>query len=370
MAQIKIINIVGARPNFMKIAPLMREYLRYPEISPILVHTGQHYDYQMSESFFKNLGIKKPDYNLEVGSGTHAQQFAKIIERFETVLIKEKPDLVLVVGDVNSTAACAITAKKMGIPIAHVEAGLRSFDQKMPEEINRIITDHISDMLFVSEQSGIKNLKKEGIKSPKIFFTGNVMIDTLIDSMPQIEKSVILEKNNLKDKRIILATIHRPSNVDSKEKLEKILEILSKIEKDSTIVFPMHPRTKKNIESFGLDENFKKLGNILILDPLEYFDLIKILKNSWMVITDSGGIQEEAAFLKIPTITIRENTERPATVFCGANTITGLNSKKIAAQIKKISSKKYPNIKNIPLYDGKTAKRIVAIITKKIKCLK
>ncbi|MBP6891097.1 UDP-N-acetylglucosamine 2-epimerase (non-hydrolyzing) [Candidatus Parcubacteria bacterium] len=365
MAQIKIINVVGARPNFMKIAPLMKEYLRYPEISPILVHTGQHYDYQMSESFFKSLGIKNPDYNLEVGSGTHAQQFGKIIERLEPILLKEKPNLVLVVGDVNSTAACAITAKKMNIHVAHIESGLRSFDQEMPEEINRIITDHISDLLFVSEKSGIKNLKKEGISSKKTYFVGNVMIDTLINSLPQIEKSEILKKNNLENKRIVLTTIHRPSNVDSKEKLEKILEILNKIEKNSIIVFPMHPRTKKNIELFDLMEKFKSLKNLLILDPIEYLDLIKILKNSWLVITDSGGIQEEAAFLKIPTITIRKNTERPATITCGANIITGLNTKKIASQIKKISSKKYPKIKNIPLYDGKAAKRIVSIITKK-----
>lgn len=365
MAQIKIINIVGTRPNFTKIAPLMNTYKKYPQICPILVHTGQHYDYQMSESFFKSLGIKNPDYNLEVGSGTHAQQFGKIIEKLEPILLKEKPELVLVVGDVNSTAACAITAKKMNIPVAHVESGLRSFDQEMPEEINRIITDHISDLLFVSEKSGMKNLKKEGISSKKTYFVGNVMIDTLINSLPQIEKSEILKKNCLENRKIVLTTIHRPSNVDSKQNLEKVLEIFENIEKDSVIAFPMHPRTKKNIELFDLMEKFESLKNLLILDPIEYLDLIKILKNSWLVITDSGGIQEEAAFLKIPTITIRENTERPATVTCGANIITGLNTKKIASQIRKISTGKSGKIKKIPLYDGKTAQRIISIIAKK-----
>ena len=288
----KIINVVGARPNFMKIAPIQRVMNKVPKLEPVLVHTGQHYDKKMSKLFFEDLELPQPDVYLGVGSGSHAQQTAKIMIEFETVLLNIKPDLVNVVGDVNSTVACSLVASKMGVKIAHVEAGLRSFDRTMPEEINRILTDALADFLFVSEKSGIHNLEKEGISDSKVYFTGNVMIDSLVYFMRKADRSTILSKLNLKESPYCLVTMHRPSNVDIKENLIQLLEAFSIITRDLRIIFPMHPRTQKMIEHFSLSEKVASLENLTVLDPIGYLDFMKLMKNAAVVLTDSGGIQE------------------------------------------------------------------------------
>jgi len=349
----KIIVVAGARPNFMKIAPLMKELKKYPSIETYLVHTGQHYDKKMSDSFFEELDIPAPNINLGVGGGSHAEQTAKIMIEFEKVCIAEKPDVVLVVGDVNSTIACALVAKKMGIKVAHVEAGLRSFDMGMPEEINRILTDRISDYLFITEQSGIDNLKHEGFDPKKIFFVGNVMIDNLINNLHK--KTDIVKKLGLKD--YCLVTMHRPSNVDNKEKLKEILDIFDNV--GCKIVWPMHPRTLKNLENFGFK---KRLSKYVILEPQGYLDFITLVNSSKFVLTDSGGIQEETTYLGVPCLTMRESTERPITITLGTNQLVH-NKKEILSAIKHLGSKKHSIP---PLWDGHAAKRIVEVLEKNV----
>lgn len=362
MKKIKIVNIVGARPNFIKIAPLYRIYKKHKAIKPILIHTGQHYNQEMSDDFFKSLKIPKPDYNLKIGSASHAIQTARIMEKLEKALLKEKPDLALVVGDVNSTLAGALTATKLGIKVAHVEAGLRSFDMSMPEEINRRLTDHVSDFLFVTEKSGLINLRKENINNKKVYFVGNVMIDNLINSKKQIASSGIIKRLNLRPRKFVLVTMHRPNNVDNKQNLQQLAEILKKISEYYTIIFPAHPRTRKNIRKFKLDKSFKSITGLKIIKPLDYFNLIKLIKESFCVITDSGGIQEESAFLKIPVLTIRKTTERPATINCGSNTLVNLDKNEIFKKIEKLKNFDRNKIKKLPLNDGQTSQRIVKII--------
>jgi UDP-N-acetylglucosamine 2-epimerase (non-hydrolysing) len=346
----KIINVVGARPNFMKMAPIMKEMKKHSELDVVLVHTGQHYDKNMSDSFFEELDIPKPDYNLGVGSGSHTEQTANIMIEFEKVCLKEKPNLVVVVGDVNSTIACALVAKKLHIKVAHVESGLRSFDWDMPEEINRVLTDRISDYLFVTEQSGIDNLHNEGVSDDKIFFVGNVMIDSLINNLSK--KTDIITRLGLSE--YCLVTMHRPSNVDTKEKLTYILDILNNV--PFKIVWPIHPRTLKNIENFRLQNMIK---DHIILEPTGYLDFITLVSNCKLVLTDSGGIQEETTYLGIPCITMRENTERPSTITLGTNQL--LNDKeKILNAINGLHLRKHTIP---PLWDGKAAERIVKVIT-------
>ena len=282
-----IIFVAGARPNFMKIAPLLQEVKKYPRIKPILAHTGQHYDYKMSNIFFKDLNIKKPDYNLNIGSGSHSFQTGNIMIKFEKICLKEKPKLVVVVGDVNSTLACALVAAKLCIKVAHIEAGLRSFDRKMPEEINRILTDQISDYLFTTEESAKNNLLKEGISSKKIFFTGNVMIDTLFNQIKSKNNNTkILQKLNIAKKQYSILTLHRPSNVDNRKILKRILEALNAIQKNIKIVWPIHPRTKNNINKFKLQSMFDKIKNIIITEPLGYSEMATLVSNSKFVMTD------------------------------------------------------------------------------------
>ncbi len=274
---IKILNVVGARPNFMKVAPIHRQMLRKPEIfEPILIHTGQHYDDRMSKFFFNDLGLPEPDVFLGVGSGSHAEQTARIMIEFEKVCLKYQPDLVLVVGDVNSTAACSLVASKLWIPVAHVEAGLRSFDRQMPEEINRLVTDALSDYLFITEKSGRENLLKEGISEDKIHFVGNCMIDSLVGLMEKAEQSDIMEKLKINEKEFVLVTLHRPSNVDELENFLKIFNALEEIQKSVKVVFPIHPRTQKNIKNFGLEKRVKSLKNLFLTEPLGYLDFIKL----------------------------------------------------------------------------------------------
>ncbi|MFX1320918.1 MAG: non-hydrolyzing UDP-N-acetylglucosamine 2-epimerase [Promethearchaeota archaeon] len=357
--------IAGARPNFMKIAPLIKQF----EINNIeykLIHTGQHYDYNMSKIFFDNLGIPEPDIYLNVGSASHAVQTAKIMIEFEKVLLEEKPQLVIVVGDVNSTIACALVAKKIFIKVAHVEAGLRSFDFKMPEEINRILTDQISDYLFTTEKSGEINLRKEGISPEKIFFVGNIMIDNLLMNLERSNNIDVLKKYKLEKKKYALVTCHRPSNVDHKDDLEKIVEILSFIQKKIKIFFPVHPRTKMNLKKFDLISSINK-ANIITNEPVGFLDFLNLMLNSRFILTDSGGIQEEASYLNIPVLTIREKTERPITVEKGTNTIVNKDFKKIKKYVYEIFSNNYKNGQTIEKWDGQTAKRITKIIME--RCL-
>ncbi len=358
----KIINVVGARPNFMKIAPIQKEMAKYETVTPVLVHTGQHYDKKMSKIFFEDLELPEPDIYLNVGSASHAVQTAKIMIEFEKVIETEKPDLVLVVGDVNSTAACSLVASKMGVKIGHIEAGLRSFDRSMPEEINRIITDSLSDYLFVTEQSGIDNLKNEGSDDSKIFFTGHVMIDSLIYFLEKSKKSNIMNKMSLNGIPYILATLHRPSNVDVKENLENLLDAFEMVGENLKIIFPIHPHTSKMITNFGLESKVRANENLILTDPIGYLDFMNLMQNAKLLLTDSGGIQEETTYLGIPCITMRENTERPVTVEKGTNIIVGSDTNRIVSETEKILQGKGKKGEIPELWDGKAAARIVDII--------
>jgi UDP-N-acetylglucosamine 2-epimerase (non-hydrolysing) len=359
----KILSVVGARPNFMKIAPVHLEFLKYKDsVQHLICHTGQHYDEKMSKIFFEELNISKSDFNLNVGSGSHAVQTANIMIEFEKVLNAEKPELVIVVGDVNSTIACSLVAKKMNIPVAHIEAGLRSFDRTMPEEINRILTDAISDYLFVTEQSGIDNLKKEGIDESKIFFTGNVMIDSLVLNMKKIDASPALSTLGLVKQDYILCTLHRPTNVDNKESLKKILTTLNSFAKKRKIVFPVHPRTRANMKEFGIGNDLSP--NILFTDPIGYIDFLCLIKNASLIITDSGGIQEETTYLGVPCVTLRDNTERPITIQMGSNYLAGTDVSRLSTIVTEIFDGKLKNAMIPPLWDGKAAERICKILIK------
>ncbi len=362
----KILNIVGARPNFMKIAPIHREMSKYSQLRPLLIHTGQHYDERMSKLFFQDLQLPEPDVYLGIGSGTHTEQTARIMLAFERVMEEEKPDLVLVVGDVNSTVACSLVAAKLQTKIAHVEAGLRSFDRTMPEEINRMITDALSDFLFVTEKSGLQNLKNEGILDEKVFFTGNVMIDSLTYFLEKAKESSILSELDVNGSPFALVTLHRPSNVDVKENLEKLFHTFSVIGKDVKVVFPMHPRTKKMIEIFNLDQHVSSIENLIITDPIGYLDFMQLMQNARLILTDSGGIQEETTYLGIPCITIRENTERPITTDIGTNILVGPNAERIIKETEKIICGNGKKGKIPELWDGMAAKRIVKILSKRL----
>jgi len=339
-------------------------------IEHLLVHTGQHYDAEMSKIFFDELSLPKPDVNLGVGSGTYGEQTGNIIIKLEKVLIEEKPDLVVVVGDVNSTFAGALSAKQLGIKVAHVEAGLRSFDLSMPEETNRMLTDRISDFLFTTEESANINLTNEGINRNKIFFVGNVIIDTLLKHRERAQKSKILSKIHLTKDSYAVLTLHRPGNVDAKAPLEHIMSFIKQIQRRIKIVFPMHPRTLKNIENFGLNKEISQQKNLIIAKPLGYLDFLCLMSNSRLVMTDSGGMQEETTVLGVPCITVRNNTERPVTVEQGTNLLVSTNKDKILKKAFEVIDNKL-DIKNkknkMPdFWDGKAAKRIVETIKKQI----
>jgi len=356
---VKILNVVGARPNFMKIAPLIRDMnARKDRIEHLLVHTGQHYDKSMSDDFFVQLGIPQPDVNLGIGSASHAQQTAKILTAFESVLVEHNPDMVVVVGDVNSTMACALVAAKSGVKVAHVEAGLRSFDRTMPEEINRILTDALSDLLFTTEEAGNENLRREGIPQEKIFFVGNVMIDTLVHclaAMPPGPPHPGLEK-----KEYAVITLHRPSNVDHPETLKGMLRAFQDISKNLKLVIPLHPRTRANIERFGLSDALRALEeNAVVTGPAGYVDMLRLVKDSRMVITDSGGIQEETTYLGVPCITLRANTERPSTVTLGTNTLVGSDTGKLLRAVERVMLDSHARGTIPPLWDGHASERIV-----------
>ncbi|MCK4654511.1 MAG: UDP-N-acetylglucosamine 2-epimerase (non-hydrolyzing) [Candidatus Cloacimonetes bacterium] len=358
----KIHLIVGARPNFMKIAPLYKEFQKYPDKFDIkLIHTGQHYDERMSKFFFDDLQMPVPDEYLEVGSGTHGQQTAKIMERYEEVLLNDKPELVIVAGDVNSTAACAIDAVKLHIPVGHLEAGLRSYNRAMPEEINRILTDSISDYLLTPSPDADENLLDEGIAKNKIYFVGNIMIDSLIQYKEKAEKSRILEKYDLYPSEFVLITLHRPSNVDKEKGLLTILNAFEKISKSIKLVFPIHPRTNKQIKVFGLEEKVKKMKNLLLTPPVGYYDFLKLQMEARFILTDSGGIQEESTFFGVPCLTLRPQTERPITITEGTNKLVKLETEDIIKEAKNILKGNIQKGKIPKYWDGHTAERIVEI---------
>lgn len=364
MMKEEIFLIAGARPNFMKIAPLIKEFEKNM-IEYELIHTGQHYDNEMSKIFFDELGIPEPDYYLGVGSASHAVQTARIMIEFEKILLNKNVKLVIVVGDVNSTIACALVAKKMKIKVAHIEAGLRSFDMQMPEEINRILTDQLSDYLFTTEKSANLNLKREGIDSEKIFFTGNVMIDSLITNLEKANNLEYFKKFNLEKKKYALITIHRPSNVDLKEKLSLIIDILNYVQERIKTIFPIHPRTRKNLIKYNLLNKIKR-DNLYLIEPIGYHAFLNLMLSSKLIITDSGGIQEEASYLRIPVLTLRKNTERPITIEKGTNTLIGNDFSKLKKYLNQILSDSYKKTQDIEKWDGKTSKRIVKIIIEKI----
>lgn len=357
---LKILLIVGARPNFMKAAPLYAEMKKRPDVfGPKIVHTGQHYDAGMSDAFFDDLGLPEPDFYLGIGSASHAVQTAKIMLAFEPVVLVEKPDWVVVVGDVNSTIACALVCSKLGVKVAHVEAGLRSGDRTMPEEINRILTDAISDLLLTTSQDADENLKNEGISVDKIKFVGNVMIDSLLNNLKQAESSDVRERLGTADGDYAVLTLHRPSNVDERETLTALADAVVDIAERIPIIFPTHPRTRAKSEEFGLGEKIAA-SNLKLIEPLGYLDFLRLYSGAKFVLTDSGGLQEETTALGIPCLTLRENTERPITIEMGTNILVGTDPPKIkqaAFDILENSNQK-TGAKIPPLWDGKAAERI------------
>lgn len=368
----RILLVGGARPNFMKVAALVHALSGKREAAESagvtlrvsIVHTGQHYDANMSEVFFRELGIPNPDRHLEIGPGTHAGQTARIMLAFEKVLEEEPPDLVVVVGDVNSTLACSLTAKKLGFEVAHVEAGLRSFDESMPEEINRKVTDCISDLLFVSEESGLRNLREEGVPESRIFHVGNVMIDTLRRNLVNLERGLVKPSESVRtfceNRRYAVLTLHRPSNVDRREYLEPIWRVIHEMAREVPVLFPVHPRTRARLASFALDA-----GNVLLTDPVGYFDMLYAVRGATLVVTDSGGLQEETTALGVPCVTIRENTERPATVDVGTNYLVGTHPEAIRQAIRRVLSGNGKKGSVPPLWDGRAAERIADIVIRK-----
>jgi len=373
---VRLLSVVGARPNFMKLAPLVTELSKLPEFRHRLVHTGQHYDDQLSGSFFQQLGLPRPDVNLEVGSGTHAAQTAEVMKRIEPVIEHYKPAAVLVVGDVNSTLAAALVAAKMKIPVAHIEAGLRSFDLTMPEEINRRLTDAVSDFLFVTERSGVDNLLREGVSRTKIFLVGNVMIDCLLRHRKLASQSNLLTDLGIRKKGLPVRdygvlTLHRPSNVDDAKVLRGILEAIGEIAQDFPIFFPVHPRTQRNLERFRLTRLTsnaldRPASGLVLLEPLGYLDFLALNDAARIVFTDSGGIQEETTVLGVPCLTLRNNTERPATIVRGTNHLVGVDPDRIVSAARSALAGVRRMKRRPPLWDGRAAERIVAVLHRRL----
>lgn len=358
----RIINVVGARPNFMKIAPLMAAWPAHPEIEPLLVHTGQHHDHAMSDLFFEELGIPRPDLNLGVHGGSHTSQHARVMLAFEEVCLTHRPDLVLVVGDVNSTLSCALVAAKLGVRVAHVEAGLRSYDRTMPEEINRVITDQISDLLFVSEDSGLINLAREGLDHEGVHFVGNVMIDSLLHHIDKAKASSVLADHGLDPKGYAVLTLHRPANVDDPAVLTGLLEVIERVAAEQRIVFPAHPRTLERLASFGLKPRLDAIDAITVVPPMGYLDFLHLVGQARIILTDSGGIQEETTVLRVPCITLRESTERPSTCLIGTNRLAGTDPARVWREYR-AAMETDPAAFGIPAkWDGCAAERIAAII--------
>ena len=358
----RLLLVVGARPNFMKIAPIVRELGRFPDrFASTLVHTGQHYDAAMSEVFFKELGLPRPDVDLGVGSGSHAQQTAAIMAAFEPVVLEKSPDMVIVVGDVNSTIACALVAAKLGVRVAHVEAGLRSFDRTMPEEVNRVLTDQISDLLFITEPSAAENLQREGVPADRIHFTGNVMIDTLLSHASEARRRGVAARLGVVPREYAVLTLHRPSNVDEDHTFGGLMNALAEIGRDLPILFPVHPRTRPALQRSPLAAQMIEAGTLRLLDPLGYLDFLGLVTDSAVVLTDSGGVQEETTVLGVPCITLRTSTERPVTITNGTNVLAGTDPRRIVEGYR--AARARAGQSSTPqFWDGKAAERIVDVL--------
>jgi len=359
---IKVHLIIGARPNIMKIGPLFKELQKHPnKYQAKIIHTGQHYDERMSELFFKELSVSEPDFSLNVGSASHGEQTARIMEKYEEVVLTDKPDLVVVAGDVNSTMACTLVAVKLSIPVAHLEAGLRSNDRSMPEEINRIITDSVCDLLLTPSEDADVNLINEGVDKSKIKLIGNIMIDSLIHNLSDAMHSTILNDIKLEPQSYCLVTMHRPSNVDNKASMDLFIKTIKGLTEKLPVVIPLHPRTEKNLAKFGYNEEFYAIHDLTVLPPVGYHDMLKLEMNAKLIVTDSGGLQEESTYMGIPCLTVRENTERPITITEGTNKLTKLDPELIFTETDLILSGKHKE-GNIPdLWDGNTAQRVVAV---------
>ncbi|MGB7342721.1 MAG: UDP-N-acetylglucosamine 2-epimerase (non-hydrolyzing) [Pirellulaceae bacterium] len=366
MPKLNIAIVAGARPNFVKIAPLLHAFASRDDATTTLIHTGQHYDKNLSDVFFDQLEIKRPEVSLGVGGGSHAQQTAKIMELIEPVLEAglhgQQFDRLIVVGDVNSTMAAAVAATKLHIPVAHVEAGLRSFDRSMPEEINRLITDAISDQLLVSEPSGVENLLREGHSKDSIRLVGNLMIDTLMGLRAKAQATSVLDDHGLVSGNYGVVTLHRPSNVDNKETLAGILEVLAEVSEHMPLAFPIHPRTAGRIEAFGLQPLLEQAKQIVKMPPIGYLEFLALTSSSKVIVTDSGGLQEESTALQIPCLTMRENTERPITVTDGSSTLVGSDAAALREQLQRVIDGNYPTGTCPALWDGKAASRIVSAV--------
>ena len=371
---IGILSVVGARPNFMKIAPLMAAMREHPDIKRRLVHTGQHYDPNLSDVFFDELGIPRPDIHLGIGGGSREQQIAAVRAAFEPVLLAERPepvlderrpDAVLVVGDVNATIACASVAKRHGVKVIHVEAGLRSFDQDMPEEHNRVETDRISDFLFVTEQSGLDNITREALPG-KAFLVGNVMIDTLVANLERARRADSVSRLGLRDGEYIVATFHRPSNVDAREDLDAVIDTLEQLCERCPVVLPLHPRTRKSAETHDLIDRLRGIERLVLTEPLGYLEFMRLVSTARAVVTDSGGVQEETTYLGVPCLTMRENTERPVTIDIGTNVLIGSDRAKLLACIDDVLAGRFKKGERPPLWDGQAAPRIVDILREEL----
>jgi len=361
----RVLLVVGTRPNFIKITQFPKEFAKYPLLDLHIVHTGQHFDDKMSTIFFEQFGFK-PDTFLNVEQGSPNSQIANIMLGIEKTIYSYKPDLVVVVGDVNSTFAAAFTANKMGVKIAHVESGLRSNDRTMPEEFNRILTDEVANLFFVTEKSGYDNLVKEGKSARNIHFVGNTMIDTMVAFKNNIEESDVLSRYSLESKKYVLMTMHRPATVDNKEGLLKLIELVEHTSAKYKVVFPIHPRTVKNMKEFGLEKSFSENANLILTDPLDYFSFQKLVKYANFILTDSGGIQEESTFLKVPCLTFRPNTERPITISLGTNELLPFDMEEIKRHINLIEINAFKEGEIPPFWDGRSTERIVKVISETI----
>ncbi len=362
MSRRKILHVVGARPNFMKVAPVMKAIGRAGFADQKLVHTGQHYDVSMSDVFFSDLGMPLPDVHLGVGSGSHAEQTAKVMVGFEKVCLEEKPHLVVVAGDVNSTMACAIDCAKLRIPCAHIEAGLRSFDLDMPEEVNRIVTDRLCEILLTPSPDADENLRREGAEASRIFRVGNVMIDTLLDHLPRARQTGAPQRLGVEPGRYVVLTLHRPSNVDDPEVLSGLLDALAAIQRHLPIVFPVHPRTRKRLDEFGLAERVAAMTGLRLCDPLGYLEFLGVASQAKLVLTDSGGLQEETTALGIPCLTLRENTERPITVSEGTNTVVGVGARRIVEEVDRVLAGEGKAGRVPALWDGRAGERVAQVL--------
>ena len=363
---LRIVHVVGARPNFVKIAPLLAACRRAGSIEPVLVHTGQHYDDALSERFFRELAIPEPDVNLGVGSGSHAEQTAAVMTAFEREVLRRRPDAVLVVGDVNGAVAAGLVAAKLGIPLVHVEAGLRSGDRTMPEEINRIVIDAVSDLLFCTEQAAVDNLLREGVDAGRVFLAGNLMIDTLLRHRGRAGASRILESLALTARRYAVLTLHRPSNVDDVGVLAGLLEAVDAIQRDLPVVLPLHPRCRAALARFGLEGRAAAMPGLRMIAPLGYLDFVKLMSDAEVVLTDSGGIQEETTVLQVPCVTLRENTERPVTVEAGTNRLAGRRPDRVVAAVREARGRRRPG-RPPREWDGRSAGRIVSVLTERLQ---